>query len=537
MNISSAKRAIDFPLALATCLLTFIIATAALFAVMQGVNAPNIVTTWVPAYGLTAMVGWAIYMGRMRGLCCTIGASLLIVGCALVSNIYFDFSSDGLGYHANGIYQLAEHFDFLRSSLTGRYAIYINSYPKLSWFYSAALMKMTGNYEFGKSINLILLLAAALVTWSVMRGAPILARVTGVLCICANPIIVSQIFTHYVDGCMAALLSIQVLCIYGFFWRESSRQLIIAFALASIGAATLKHTGLVFSTLLVGGLFILARARKVTLGLRAWHIAALVGTFSILAINPYVKNLVEGHHIFYPAMGEGRIKTLISGQTTPEFHALNRFSQLGLSVFGRTRNENPFDKSTPRVPVIKVPFTVDELELKYSGAIDPRWGGWGPLFGGACIAALALGALCRKSVRSTAPLLVILATLCVISPESWWARLNPQLYIFVAVVAILGLLERRVAAYALAAVLLINGGIVGYETTRMIQSGNAYLQQVTSELSDNMRVPLYWTKTVEDLTPIFKRLGADTEMCEPGACRQLACKEILGETVCAFHTH
>lgn len=535
MKKSDADYA-DAVLDVAVFLLVFIVGTAALFALLQGIHAPADFAASAPILGATVSAAITFVRSRAHAVWVTVAALLAIVASMSAATIFFDFSPDGLGYHANAIHELAEHFDFLKSSLAGHYAIYINSYPKISWFYAASLLRLTGNFEIGKSINFILMLASGLVTFSALRGSSVVPRSLAAICVALNPIAILQLFTHYVDGCMAAFLSIQILCIYGLFWNNGSRHLAIPLLLALIGAATLKDTGLVFSSVLLAGAFCISRIRKVPLGIGASGAAMLALTFVVLAVNPYVKNLVEGHHIFYPVMGVGRVENLISGQTTPQFHSLDRFTQLGLSVMGKTRNENPLDLATPRLPQLKAPFTVDAVEFTTAGGVDVRWGGWGPLFGGALLLAIASAVWSWRSVRRTAPLLAIVAVLCVISPESWWARLNPQLYVLVCLLAILALQEKRIAGYMLVAVLMVNSGIGAYESAIMMRNAAGYLKRATNELSDDHRKVLYWSERYENLQPMFDRLNLNFERVGPNGAGQLAawpCKELLGELVCA----
>ncbi|PRX27644.1 hypothetical protein B0G75_114155 [Paraburkholderia sp. BL18I3N2] len=526
----------DAALDIAVFLLTYIIGTATLFALLQGIHAPAGLAGWAPILGAAVSTATAFSGSKARAVWVTVAALLTVVASMAAANIYFDFSSDGLGYHANAIHELADHFDFLKSSLEGRYAIYINNYPKISWFYTASLLKLTGNFEIGKSINFILMLASGLVTFSALRGHGVVPRSLAAICVALNPIAILQLFTHYVDGCMAAFLSIQILCIYGLLWNNGSRRLTIPLLLASIGAATLKDTGLVFSAVLLAGAFCISRIRKVPIGVGSSATATLLLTFAVLAVNPYVKNLVEGHHVFYPVMGAGRVENLISGQITPQFHSLNRFTQLGLSVMGKTRNENPFDLATPRFPQLKVPFTVDAVEFTTAGGVDVRWGGWGPLFGGALLLAIAAAVWSWRSTWRAAPLLAVVVVLCVISPESWWARLNPQLYVLVCLLTILALQEKRIIGYVLVAVLMINSGIGAYESSIMIRNAAGYLKQATNELSDDHRKVLYWSERYENLQPMFDHLNVNVKYIGPNGASQLdmwPCKQLLGEWVCA----
>ena len=77
----------------------------------------------------------------------------------------FDSSYDGNSYHKeaigylkegwNPIYETAEEFG-KKESLTSSQAIWLNSYPKTTWFYGASVYKITDNIETSKSFNFII---------------------------------------------------------------------------------------------------------------------------------------------------------------------------------------------------------------------------------------------------------------------------------------------------------------------------------------------------------------------------------------------
>lgn len=523
----------EISLSSAIFLMVFVVSTAFFFAVLQG---SGIAGKWVSSAPILAVVAsllvtkCAAPAHFMRSA--FVGIALVILSLAL-SNIYFDFSNDGIGYHAEAIIELASRFDFFKSTLHGSYGIYTNNYPKLAWFYGAAIFRLSGNMELAKSINFLLIFAVALVALSVTRRLRADARVLVCVGVAANPVVLTQLFTHYVDGCMASFIAIQILSLYGYFRVAPSRNLLLAFGLSLIGCAALKHTGLVFSTISAMAFIALAWRGKTALKpylLPWWPITGLALVGAVLCANPYAKNLIEGHHIFYPSMGKGRVENLISAQTTPEFYSLDRFSQVALSVFGKTSNESPSDPVTPRLPELKLPFSMTDAEMSFAGAADVRWGGWGPLFGGACVVALAFGLLSLRALRPEAPLLLLVLVLCFISPESWWARLNPQVYLLVALAGALALTRHRFAGYAICLILIANSAVVEYSALTIARNGNAYLHQAVNELTSNGREPVYWRRHGISLGPMFDRFRVrviNDSPCDGKSCTNFKCKSII----------
>ncbi|HEX8827294.1 MAG TPA: hypothetical protein VF778_04185, partial [Xanthobacteraceae bacterium] len=221
---------------------------------------------------------------------------------------------------------------------------------------------------------------------------------------------------------------------------------------------------------------------------------------------------------------------LISAQTTPEFYSLNRFSQVALSVLGATSNENPADPATPRLPQLKLPFSMTDTELSIAGGADIRWGGWGPLFGGACLVALAFAVLRWRSLRPEAPLFVLVWVLCFISPESWWARLNPQVCLFIALIGLVAIGRHRVAGYAICLVLAANAGVVEYSALGISRDGNAYLHQAVNELTSNGQQPVYWRRSGTALGSMFDRFHIrviSDSPCDGQSCGQFKCKPLI----------
>jgi|GEM_PF-7040819 len=523
-------------------LIVFVVSTAFIFAVLQG---SGIASQWAFIAPLLAggasltVTKYASPTVFVKSAAC--GVALIALSFAL-SNAYFDFSNDGIGYHSEAIIELASRFDFLESTLRGVNAIYTNNYPKLAWFYGAAIYKLSGNLELAKSINFLLLISVMLICLSVTRKLRADARLLVCIGVAANPVVLTQLFTHYIDGCMASFLAIQILTLYGFFWGAPSRNLVLVFVLSLIGCAALKHTGLVFSTISMVAFLAIAHRKKVDLRpyfFPWWRIAGLALVGIVLCVNPYVKNLIEGHHIFYPSMGEGRVENLISAQTTPEFHALDRFSQVALSVFGETANQSPSNPATPRLPEIKTPFSMTDAEVSAAGAADVRWGGWGPLFGGACLAAMVFAAVRFRSMRSEAPVFILVGVLCFISPESWWARLNPQIYLLVALVGALAIGRHRLAGYAICLILLANSAVVEYSALTIARDGNDYLHKAVNELTSNGQEPVYWRRTGVALGPMFDRFHVrviNDAPCDRDSCKDFRCKTLLWNSlVCVKH--
>jgi hypothetical protein len=120
---------------------------------------------------------------------------------------------------------------------------------------------------------------------------------------------------------------------------------------------------------------------------------------------------------------------------------------------------------------LKLPFTVSRTELQQFASPDVRFGGFGPLFSGALLLALATLALLpwpRRRLRVCVGLLVLAGSILVsvlAFSEAWWARLAPQLGLLPALIALAGMLALRPrwqgwVPRALLVTLCLNSGLV-----------------------------------------------------------------------------
>jgi hypothetical protein len=120
-------------------------------------------------------------------------------------------------------------------------------------------------------------------------------------------------------------------------------------------------------------------------------------------------------------------------QTPEAFMTKDRFQKLFYSLFSKSDNQ------IKHMPQLKIPFSIHGIELNAFKYEDPRYGGFGPLFGSVLllvtitVMAGALVLLLFKSKRIIltdtliAVAVILLSTL--INPEAWWARLSPQLWL------------------------------------------------------------------------------------------------------------
>jgi hypothetical protein len=380
-----------------------------------------------------------------------------------LATTFYDMSFDGRWYHQEGIIHLKDGFDPLREHLDesalpgGLWSIkekglqivsgptWINHYPKASEITAAAVYAFAGDIEVAKLFNFLLAFGAvSLLVGLFQRRAPgkrfqnLLLAVAMV----ANPVVISQLWTFYVDGQLYLLL----LGMAGFLLlhaTEGSRGWLLLAGMVAIGLANTKFTGLIYAVAVVVAYcgYVLIRNGwsgkfRSTVGILSFSLF-LGGV--VVGYNPYVRNLVEDGHPFHPVMGRNRID--IVGINAPmEFNRLGRLEKF-LRSYGAS-SSNGFDMVDGRLPP-KIPFSFHPHEFMEAAIWDARVGGFGPFFGGLLVCALlawswglvqrlrgdgTIRTLLGIFVRLDSILLFCLATAFVI-PELWWARYVPQLWV------------------------------------------------------------------------------------------------------------
>jgi hypothetical protein len=201
----------------------------------------------------------------------------------------------------------------------------------------------------------------------------------------------------------------------------------------------LKFTGLVF------GIMFVATFVGEAIWQRRWHLGTLatlpmsLGLFAgvcFTGFDPYITNMRDNGHPFYPIMGKDAID-IITPHLSADFHKRPRPVQLALSLFSRPSNDN-------RPPRLKVPFATTASQLRAFRFADVRIGGFGPWFGEIVLVSLAF--IRWPWRRSFVP---ALAGICVasafVNPALWWARYVPQLWV-VPLLVLVAFWQRQVPA-------------------------------------------------------------------------------------------
>jgi hypothetical protein len=375
---------------------------------------------------------------------------LLVAAAAGFSGAFYDVSYDGQAYHQEGVYLLARGWNplFTRydSTLFAFKDIIMNHYPKGPWIVAASMYRLTGHIETGKFASLLLVCAAfsmALAAFAGPRKKLSAWPVAMAVLVATNPVALCQLCTFYVDGQLASLFAcLAALCFLSV--ADGNPWVNLLLFEAAVLIIQVKFTGLVYVTILFAGFLGLLAWQKRPLR-KTFYMAVLalgLGTF-VFGMNPYVFNILENGHPFYPFFGRGDLPNFsVRNDTPPDFWEANRVANLAASIFSRSRVWPP--EST-----LKTPWQVDRSEWRQFQEPDVRTGGFGPLFPAALVLSLAFLAIgvWRGGAApwvATAIILIIIASALPVH-ACWWARYAPQVWLIplVALAPLGGAVEKR----------------------------------------------------------------------------------------------
>jgi hypothetical protein len=372
---------------------------------------------------------------------------LIYVICLYFATFIRDTSVDGQGYHFLAIYSLAHGWNPFHGAYhlpvelapTGEF-LWIVAYPKAAWIASAIDYSAGWPIEAVKGQTTVLLLASFFSALGLLLqlGYSRLSAAIIAVAAAANPVTLTQLFTRMVDGLLAS--SILLFIVFAVDWIHSRRTA----ALIGMAAATVFAINLKFSAIPFFGVFFificLARYKEFGTASAVFS-ASIFVSFGILATlvlgyAPYIDNLVNHGHPFYPIMGHDTVD-IITMNYPEVFRNMSTVDRLFFSLFAETHSGFSGE------PYLKLPFYVSWSGLRYAGIPDTRIAGFGPLYSGALLAsvaaALRIVALRNWNKKVTYGVFMAAALLfsVAIFPESWWARYVPHFWLVPAVFAAL----------------------------------------------------------------------------------------------------
>ncbi len=439
-------------------------------------------------------------------------AAVVIIGLSLLfAATFFDMSWDGLWYHQTAVYQMAHGWNPLYDPMhafTRHLQDWLRHYAKGPWYVALALYKTTGDIEWSKPAPAMAMAAAFLCVLAAAIDVGLRRRTAVVLAalVSLNPVVVCELASYLVDGLMISFLACFVASQFSILHRErashASRLLVVVAMLSAILCIDTKLTGLVYFCFFcaAGGVYVLLQRRDLLVRYAMVQAASVVVGVAILGFNPYVTNTLNRGHPFYPWLGTaahpgfnadpGR-DPVEHSETPPNMVGRSRFVRLYYAIFGRPGSQPFLDGPNAK---LMWPFQIGWKDFHLFNFHDVRIGGFGPLFSGALLLAIAL-LIATLIHPGRLPRVIPILLICTIvgsllaSKHTWWARYGPQLWWLAIVAVIAGLAPAvwravRWASWTLAAILLINGALIAVahfqwevEATRTTYEQLAMLRQ------------------------------------------------------------
>lgn len=432
----------------------------------------------------------------------------------------YDITVDGNSYHKtaiglmsdgwNPIYESSNNFNSKTigkiSELTkdnkSKIALWIDHYPKASYFIGTVIYSYTGNIESGKCITFLLDISLVLLLLSILEDkigktkAIIISILVGL-----NPIVLSQIFTYYVDGLMGILFGIELLLLSNTKIYEKKYDINFIYLLCCCGIfVNLKYTGLLYSGLIAAIYYIyyiiknkqnrIETFKNMTIKFSIIFIIAI----GFIGYSSYIKNTLDHHNPLYPIIGKDKVD-IITMMYPDNYDNMNSFERFINSIYSKTENLSRNNGNT----TIKNPLKIYKSEIDSIALPDTRIGGFGPLFGTiTTVSIIFICILIIKKIKKEKiiinenillPTLSILLSIILVG-ESWWARYIPQFYymIFIIIYIFYNNIKtnktKNILTYLILILLLINSSLFIYNRYKDIETFNK-IEEDINYLSKN----------------------------------------------------
>jgi hypothetical protein len=392
-------------------------------------------------------------LARMRMPACSALAVLFlaIVTTAMWMGLQFhEYSADGQTYHAEARMEFADGKNPFRDEFSD---IRVQEFPNGAYVFAVNFHKLTGLIDGTRPLNAIMLWASFLTVFgTVLRmnsqwWSALLVAGTAAL----NTITIAQLFSFYVDGILASLVTIVVfmsllLC------KEADGFIMLSLSAAVAILISIKLTGGLYALIMFGGIeawcifrelrsrwkkaqpkdsipktlmvIFLKERKKLVLVCAGFVIGSCFFGFS-----SYVKTMYRHGdllHVYGPDVET--FFRMIPESIPKNWLAESPTRRLLLSIFSVSKVAGAENAE------LKLPFTVlpDEVDSFYTG--DHRRAGLGPLFSGAFVLSLFVLILMVNHLPNPGGLesqclsiIFLLALSVLVNPMGWQARFAPQL--------------------------------------------------------------------------------------------------------------
>jgi len=422
----------------------------------------------------------------------------ILILSVLVNSFIFDYSYDGQAYHQTAAIQLNNGWNPFYAHLpdVGVF-IWNNHYPRFTEMFASVLLSAFNNIELGKSYNMIffiiVFLYALKYTSKFQKNKLVVTAIAIVFT--ANPVVLAQFFTYYVDGVMGMLVIILLFACMEYEQSQNITDLLIIVAV-SVFSINTKFSGFICGFVLIAYIIKQLTAKRykmMTILICAGFAILMIGVI-FTGYNPYITNTRDFGHPFYPLFGNETID-IISDNTTDEItfigfnsmHPIQRFFSLFFMDYS----------------IKNMPFNPVKLfRLMSHFSCDLRIGGFGVLLVEICILLFLIlfFAIKNKDIVNYKKLLfpmVLLLFISVIIPENYWARYIPFFWYLIGFLAMAGdyksRLNKRIFLACFAIVIINSGSFLFFNTFNGIRytiGFKSFLREMKASTQDTIHIVL-----------------------------------------------
>lgn len=493
-------------------LLTLLVALSAILRFFDSapyteITVVSFVVSYVAAYFILRPKESTLFLGVALTI------AVVFVACSICTYLY-DRSFDGGSYHKEAVFALANGWNPLNGSVGAwqkehevfgtQGVLWIDHYAQGVYSIAACLYAISGSFEAGKSYTLIAMVMAGLICSWYLKEKRFSTRQSVViaLVLAVNPITIPQFTAFYNDALLMMELLVLLVGLFMLADEDAKRFRMLGFAFvgcAFILCAETKFTGFAYAGIFSLAFYILFLIRairrttgftwKFVGGTSLFFAVTILSSVLVVGYSPYVLNVLDHGHIFYPLFGEGAAD-IVTSNSPASFADASNIEKLFYSFFSQSDN---ILADSGREPSLKIPLTVSMGELRSYGAFDMRIGGFGVLYSAILIIQIlaivvlfpGLWKRSRTDASSVLCFLIPMLFLMFFLGESWWARYSSYSY-FTNGIALALLfrawtesrerVRRRIFKWisvAFTTLIIVNSGIF------LIHTGHIFLESLT----------------------------------------------------------
>ena len=487
---------------------------------------------WV---AVAVLSGLLFHQRRQLG----IGGFLVFFGVLLASHVYayciFEVFFDGLTYHLPAIRRIAGGFNPIYDGYMnlGRpfdhWSDQATYFPKVLWYFSAAVTAAFGDIQFGKVYNPLLIFAALFFVLDAVRREPVSRRVLWAVA-CCNPIALAQIPHDLADGALSSLATISLCYAWLFFAGKPISRFQHVFCTVVLAMLfCVKTSGFAYGCIII---FFIAlhglvkgfrdgTAQPVAARVFAACCAALrrgvrlgIPVFLLVLVwgfAPYATNILEGRNIFHPLVHDGSERggfvqsdtERVAAVVYPDAH--NRVTRLFVSLVSHSVVD--LEEAKGKLPLDPT-HVADWEAFGYSHHLLAA--GLGPLFCLLLLLSVPVPFIFR--FRENGWLLATLLVLVFVQPYAWIMRFAPFLWI-VPLACLLSLPEKRRAyLWGVLVIAVMNTAGVTYFSAVHAWGYSRGVKQICSHFAgETVMLP----QTIFEYDGVFGRYGIKQKFINP----------------------